>query len=117
MPSIVVMFLPVKLWLNIEQELKETPSSSTQQAPHSPLSQAILVPVKPSLFRNVMARVSLGSTSTRLTDPLIFSEISRSTEPEAGTDELSEQPLMNIKPPVEATAPEAIMPLIKLRRD
>jgi hypothetical protein len=43
--------------------------------------------------------------------------MSLSTEPAAGVVVVSEQPLTNNRPPVDATAPEAIIPLIKLLLD
>src|SRR5665647_2207405 len=51
------------------------PSMLTVQAPQSPVSQLIFVPVRPSSSRRTRARVHQGSTRTSSTTPLIRNSI------------------------------------------
>src|SRR5208282_2567430 len=69
-PSMVRMSLPSALIARYRQALTGSPSSSTVQAPHSPVLQPSLVPVKPILSRMASSSRSLASTDTRCSSPL-----------------------------------------------
>src|SRR5262245_30914564 len=114
-PSIVTIFLPRTVCASTEHEYRGTSSTSTVQAPHSARSQPSFVPVRPSLYRSVIASVSCGIRSTRRSWPFTLSVTSRSTAPAAGWP--CSVVLRNRYAEDEAAAPAAITPLMKLRRE
>src|ERR1041385_8574234 len=59
----VSIFLPLQLAANVKQELTSRPSMMTLQAPHTPMLQPSLVPVRPRLSRSTWSNSRLASTS------------------------------------------------------
>src|SRR5262249_42372894 len=66
----VVVDLPCASEARIWQDLTGWPSTSTVHAPHCPSPQPYLVPVRSSLSRRTVSRVSDGAASTSRAAPL-----------------------------------------------
>ena len=75
-PSMVVTSWPAACGARTRQLFTAAPSRWTVQAPHSPVSQPILVPVRPSRSRSTSTSSDRGSTSTVRVVPLTVSETS-----------------------------------------
>lgn len=75
-PSMVRMSAPAQLPVCAMQDRAGTPSISIVQAPHTPCSQPICVPVSMKRPRSTSASCSRGSTCRRVNLPLTMSEIS-----------------------------------------
>src|SRR6476646_1139598 len=69
-PSTVVILAPSACTARMRQERTASPSTSTVQAPQTPCSQPMWVPVRRSSWRRQSASVSRGSTSTLTCLPL-----------------------------------------------
>src|SRR5207244_6535497 len=66
----VVIFLPTARVACRKQDLTETPSISTVQAPHWPIPQPYFVPVRPIESRSTHNNGVSGSASTEYWTPL-----------------------------------------------
>src|SRR4051812_28391228 len=69
-PSTVVILVPSACTARIRQERTASPSTSTVQAPQTPCSQPMWVPVRRSSWRRQSASVRRGSTFTLTGLPL-----------------------------------------------
>src|SRR6267154_251105 len=72
-PSTVRIGLPCACTANIRQERTASPPTITVQAPQTPCSQPICVPVRPQSSRMASTRVLRGSTRTAWSRPLMRS--------------------------------------------
>src|SRR5437879_6132598 len=76
-PSTVVTSAPSAWTASIKQARTLWPSTSTVQAPHTPYSQPMWVPVSPRSSRRESTRSRRGSTVSWYAIPFTFSSISR----------------------------------------
>src|SRR4030095_4654313 len=69
----VSIFLPAQPTAKVKQELTKRPSIVTLQAPHTPMLQPSLVPVRPRLSRRTCSKSRFASISTSCSWPFTFS--------------------------------------------
>src|SRR3954447_12832742 len=72
-PSMVRIGLPCACTANIRQDRTASPPTITVQAPQTPCSQPICVPVRPQSSRMASTKVLRGSTRTAWSRPLMRS--------------------------------------------
>jgi hypothetical protein len=74
-PSTVTTSLPSAAHAGVSQAGMETPSTSTWQAPHSPLPQPKRVPFSPQAWRSTSSSDALPSASTVRSPPFTRSRM------------------------------------------
>src|ERR1035437_3043880 len=75
-PSTVSTSQPLACSAGTRQLFTSTPSSSTEQDPHSPSPQPSLTPVSPRSSRNTSSRRFIGGTLTPRSAPFTLNRIS-----------------------------------------
>ena len=78
-PSIVVTSASATVTASVMQASTRRPATCTVQAPHSPRSQPIFVPVSPNRSRKASSSVTRGSNTMTCALPLTRNVISRSS--------------------------------------
>ena len=78
-PSIVVTSASATVTASVMQASTRRPATCTVQAPHSPRSQPIFVPVSPNRSRKASSSVTRGSSTMTCALPLTRNVISRSS--------------------------------------
>ena len=74
-PSMVVISRPARLIAKVRHARSGFPSTSTVQAPHSPMPHPYLAPVSPKRSRNTLRSSSLGATSNSWICPFTMSSM------------------------------------------